>query len=34
MTLPDTAFFLLGPTAIGKSELAVQLAERIGGEIV
>ena len=34
MTLPDTAFFLLGPTAVGKSELAVQLAERIGGEIV
>ena len=34
MTLPDTAFYLLGPTAIGKSELAVQLAERIGGEIV
>ena len=34
MSLPDTAFFLLGPTAAGKSELAVQLAERIGGEIV
>lgn len=34
MSLPDTAFFLLGPTAVGKSELAVQLAERIGGEIV
>ncbi len=27
-------FFLLGPTAVGKSALAVELAERIGGEIV
>ena len=27
-------FFLLGPTAVGKSALAVQFAERIGGEIV
>jgi tRNA dimethylallyltransferase len=25
---------IVGPTAVGKSELAVQLAERIGGEIV
>lgn len=33
-TLPEQTFFLLGPTAVGKSELAVQLAERIGGEIV
>lgn len=32
--LPDTAFFVIGPTAVGKSELAVQLAEAIGGEIV
>jgi tRNA dimethylallyltransferase len=32
--LPDTAFFVLGPTAVGKSELAVQLAEAVGGEIV
>ena len=32
--LPDSAFFLLGPTAVGKSELAVELAVRIGGEIV
>ncbi|MEK0448065.1 MAG: tRNA ((37)-N6)-dimethylallyltransferase MiaA [Verrucomicrobiota bacterium] len=32
--LPDTAFFILGPTAVGKSELAVQLAEAVGGEIV
>jgi len=28
------AFFLPGPTAVGKSELAVALAERVGGEIV
>jgi tRNA dimethylallyltransferase len=28
------ALFILGPTAVGKSELAVALAERIGGEIV
>ncbi len=28
------AFYLLGPTAVGKSELAVALAERVGGEIV
>ncbi len=27
-------FFLLGPTAVGKSALAVQFAERIGGEII
>jgi tRNA dimethylallyltransferase len=27
-------FFVLGPTAVGKSELAVALAERMGGEIV
>ena len=27
-------FFLLGPTAVGKSALAVEFAERIGGEIV
>jgi tRNA dimethylallyltransferase len=33
-SLPDETFFLLGPTAVGKSELAVELAERIGGEIV
>ncbi len=32
--LPDSVFFLLGPTAVGKSELAVELAERVGGEIV
>ena len=27
-------FFLLGPTAVGKSTLAVEFAERVGGEIV
>ena len=27
-------FFLLGPTAIGKSRIAVEFAERVGGEIV
>jgi tRNA dimethylallyltransferase len=32
--LIQRCFFLLGPTASGKSELAVALAERIGGEIV
>ena len=25
---------LLGPTAVGKTELAIRLAERVGGEIV
>ncbi len=36
MTTPIThrAFYLLGPTAVGKSALAVALAERVGGEIV
>ncbi len=32
--IPHRAFYLLGPTAVGKSELAVALAERVGGEIV
>ncbi|MEO6750163.1 MAG: tRNA (adenosine(37)-N6)-dimethylallyltransferase MiaA [Chthoniobacteraceae bacterium] len=27
-------FFLLGPTAVGKSALAVEFAERVGGEII
>jgi tRNA dimethylallyltransferase len=27
-------FFLLGPTAVGKSRIAVEIAERVGGEIV
>jgi len=30
----QTAFCLLGPTAVGKSRLAVELAERVGGEII
>ena len=36
MTTPiaHRAFYLLGPTAVGKSELAVALAERVGGEII
>lgn len=32
--LPDSTFFITGPTASGKSALAVALAESIGGEIV
>lgn len=32
--LPANTFILLGPTAVGKSDLAVNLAERMGGEIV
>ena len=32
--LPANTFILLGPTAVGKSDLAVDLAERMGGEIV
>jgi tRNA dimethylallyltransferase len=32
--LPVSTLIILGPTAVGKSELAVQLAEVIGGEIV
>lgn len=31
---PTPALLLAGPTAVGKSPLAVQLAERLGGEIV
>jgi tRNA dimethylallyltransferase len=30
----EHAIFILGPTAVGKSDLAVEFAERIGGEIV
>src|SRR5664279_1636058 len=26
--------FLAGPTAVGKSEIALQIAEKIGGEII
>jgi tRNA dimethylallyltransferase len=32
--LPPNTFIVLGPTAVGKSELAVELAERVHGEIV
>ena len=32
--LPANTFILLGPTAVGKSDLAVEFAERIGGEII
>ena len=32
--LPEGTFFITGPTASGKSALAVALAEHIGGEIV
>lgn len=31
---PHPPFFLLGPTAVGKSGIAADFAERIGGEIV
>lgn len=32
--LPATTFFITGPTASGKSALAIALAEHVGGEIV
>lgn len=32
--LPTTTFFVVGPTASGKSALALALAEKMGGEIV
>ncbi len=32
--LPDSTFFITGPTASGKSALAIALAEHVGGEIV
>jgi tRNA dimethylallyltransferase len=31
---PQTPLFLAGPTAVGKSEVAMGLAERLGGEII
>ncbi len=31
---PSQPIFLAGPTAAGKSELALDLAERLGGEII
>jgi tRNA dimethylallyltransferase len=33
-TLNSQPIFLAGPTAVGKSEIAFQLAERLGGEII
>jgi tRNA dimethylallyltransferase len=33
-TLNTQPFFLAGPTAVGKSEIALRLAEKIGGEII
>ena len=32
--LNQTLYFIVGPTAIGKSSLAIRLAERINGEII
>src|ERR1700750_1608642 len=32
--LPLRPLFLAGPTAVGKSEIALLLAEKIGGEII
>lgn len=32
--MPPAAFFVCGPTAVGKTGIAVALAERLGGEIV
>lgn len=34
LPLPKNTLIILGPTAVGKSELAVEVAERVGGEIV
>jgi tRNA dimethylallyltransferase len=34
MANPPCPIFIAGPTAVGKSEIAVALAEKIGGEIV
>ena len=33
-SLLPTPIFLAGPTAVGKSEIALRLAERLGGEII
>src|SRR5689334_19992338 len=33
-TLHPRCIFLAGPTAVGKSEIALLLAEKIGGEII
>lgn len=32
--IPDPLLVIIGPTAVGKTELALQLAEHLGGEIV
>ncbi|HRH97276.1 MAG TPA: isopentenyl transferase family protein, partial [Prosthecobacter sp.] len=32
--LPASTFLIAGPTASGKSALALALAERVGGEVV
>jgi len=32
--MPDRALILVGPTAVGKTDIAIALAERLGGEIV
>jgi tRNA dimethylallyltransferase len=32
--IPHSTFFLVGPTAVGKSDIAVELAERLGAEIL
>ena len=34
MPSPDPLVVILGPTAVGKTEIAIQLAERLNGEIV
>jgi len=31
---PETSLLLAGPTAVGKSEIALLLAEQLGGEII
>ena len=33
-SFPNNSIFLAGPTAVGKSEIALRLAERIGGAII
>ena len=32
--ISSAPFFVIGPTAVGKSQLAVEFAERVGGEII
>jgi tRNA dimethylallyltransferase len=34
LDLPDPLLVILGPTAVGKTQVALELAERLGGEIV